>query len=291
LKYGGKDLMALKYKLGVGLFLFVTPLVTSSLVVASPSLAATLAKSEATFKVNNFSHNPLGVETFTDTLTDTIATNGQVTTNANANASFTADPLNPPTFAENSSVSTANGAGKNYFGLAQSIAAIIGYDFLVRDKERFSFDFLADLKLNTSIENPQFERASAAGEISFQLYNTNDRDNWILLDFFSISGKLKTPGGGDSFIANKSNSITTSKPLIDFLKKSYGGSEESARASVTGKYSRTFDSLTYLTLVEIKRNQAVVKTPESSGTFALLIFCLIGVGYRARNKVLASKLR
>ncbi|MEW5858817.1 MAG: PEP-CTERM sorting domain-containing protein [Cyanobacteriota bacterium] len=254
--------------------------------VATPGWAATLAKSEATFKLDNFSHNPIGVRTFTDTFTDTVASSGNVTASANANASFIVDPLNLPTFAENSSLSTANGAGKSYFGFAQSIAGIIGYDFLVSNKETFSFDFLANLKLETSIDTPQIESASSDGEISFQLYNTTDTNNWIPLDFFTLSGKLKTPGTGDFLTLNHSGSLTVNPKTTSF-ETSFGGKTEVATAKVDGSYKRTFGSLTYLTLVEVKTNKAVVKTPESSTTLALLLFCLIGVGY-GRNQVSKS---
>jgi hypothetical protein len=265
------------------LFLFVTPLLTGWCVATSPTLAATLASSEARVNLENFSHNPLGVETFTDTDTQAIATSGQVTADADANALFITDGLDLPTQAYNTSFSTVQGEGSGYFGLAQSLAAVIGYNFMVGANETFSFDFAAFLGLRTSIDSPKFEQAKAEGDISLQLFDTTDSNNWRPLDFLSVSGKLVSLGEGDFLDANESASITFN-PNTTYLDRSFGGNQELATASVEGKFSRTFDSLTYLTLVETKTNRAIVQpVPESSNLVALLFFCLISVGYGVKR--------
>jgi len=265
------------------LFLFVTPLLTGWCVATSPTLAATLASSEARVNLENFSHNPLGVETFTDTDTQAIATTGQVTADADANALFITDGLELPTQAYNTSFSTVQGEGSGYFGRAQSLAALIGYNFMVGANETFSFDFAAVLGLQTSIDSPKFEQANAEGEISLQLFDSTDSNNWRPLDFLTVSGKLVSLGEGDFLDANESASITFN-PNQTSLKRSFGGNQELATASVEGKFSRRFDSLTYLTLVEAKTNRAIVQAvPESSNLVALLFFCLISVGYGVKR--------
>lgn len=265
------------------LFLFVTPLLTGWCVATSPTLAATLASSEARVNLENFSHNPIGVETFTNTDTQAIATTGQVTADADANALFITDGLDLPTQASNTSFSTAQGEGSRYFGRAQSLAAVIGYNFMVGANQTFSFDFAAFLGLQTSIDSPKFEQADADGEISLQLFDSTDSNNWRPLDFLTVSGKLTSPGGGDFLDAHRSASITFN-PNKTSLARSFGGNKELATASVEGKFSRTFDSLTYLTLVEAKTNRAIVQTvPESSNLVALLFFCLISVGYGVKR--------
>ena len=260
--------------------LLLTPI--APLVVSTPSLAATLGTSEATVNLNNFSHNPLDVLTLTDTFTDTFATDGQVNADANAVANFI---TNPPS-ANNSSLSTVNGNGSAYSGSAESIAAVIGYDFSVNQGETFSFNFDADLNLRTSIDNPQFEAATATGKITLELYDTTNQNNWLYLDSFTLSGNLTSLGDNDYLNYDTSNSIRLNPSgMID---TSFGSKQESANASVQGNFSRTFDSLTTLTLVEVKNNQASVSVPEPSSFLGLLLG-VIGVGYRITTKAVSSR--
>lgn len=270
--------------------LLVTPIVTSSAIApivlsitASPSLAATLASSEERFDIGNFSHSPFEIETFTDTDTFTNATSGQATAEANAFAEFITNPL-PPS-ASNASFSRANGNGSNYFGQAESEAAVIGYDFLVGKGETFSFDFKGFLNLKTSIDAPQSEVVNAAGDLSLVLFNSTNQNNWVSLSSFTLAGNLTTLGDGDSLVYDSAN--ITFNPTID---TSFGGTQEFANASVQGNFSHTFDSLTSLTLVEAKSNQAnVAAVPEPSSTLATLGLCLAGLGYRFRSKVFGAK--
>lgn len=273
--------------------LLVTPIVTSSAIApfvlsiaASPSLAATLASSEAKFNIGNFSHIPFEIETFTDTGTFTNTTSGQATAEANAFAEFITN-ASPP-FASNASFSTTNGNGSNYLGQAESEAAVIGYDFLVGKGEIFSFDFKGFLNLKTSIDKPQSEVASAAGDLSLELFNSTDQDNWVSLSSFILAGNLTTLGDGDSLGYDYDSANITFNPIID---TSFGGTQEFANASVQGNFSHTFNSLTSLTLVEVKSNQANVAAavPEPSSTLATLGLCLAGLGYRFRSKVFGAK--
>ena len=273
--------------------LLVTPLVTSSAIAqfavgiaASPSLAATLASSEASFNIDNFSHNPLDVFTLADTDTSTITTSAQVTAEADAFATFINNPSESP-YASNSSFSRANGEGSNYYlGQAQSLAGVIGYNFLVGDGETFSFDFDGFLRLETSIDNLKSESANAAGELSFNLYDSTDSNNMMFLDSFTISSNLTTPGDGDFLDSQVSNNITLTS---DSEPTSFGGTQESASALVEGQFSRYFANSTDLTLIEVKTNEASVTVPEPSSTLGLLLFCLIGVGYKVRRKHLEQR--
>lgn len=271
--------------------LLVTPIATSSAlaplalsIAASPSLAATLASSEARFDIDKFSHNLLKTETFTDTDTFTDATSRQATAEAEAFAEF----IQLPPSASNSSFSTTNGDGSNYFGQAESLAAVIGYNFLVREGETFSFDFKGSLNLKTSIDDSQTESASAAGDLSLVLIDNTDQ---VVLDFFTLSGALTTPGDGDDdFLSPDKSANITLIPSGTSFDTSFGGKQEFVKSSVQGKFSRTFNSLTSLTLVEAKSNQAnVAAVPEPSTILASLFFCLAGLGYKMRSKVFGAK--
>ncbi len=269
------------YKFVQGLLL-LGPLALS--LSTSPSIAATLGTSEAIVRINNFSQNPLNVLTLTDTFTDTFATNGQVNADANAEASFITAP---PASANNVSYSSVNGNGSEYFGSAESTAAVIGYDFVVNKGETFSFNFAAGLNLATSIDNSQFETANASGIITLKVYDTTNRDNWINLDSFTLSGNLTTSGNKDYLDYQTSQNISLN-PSVTTIDTNFGGDSESANAAIQGIFSRTFDSVTNLTLVEVKNNQASVSVPEPSSFLGLLL-CVIGMGYRIKSKVSSSK--
>ncbi|MEH2433571.1 MAG: PEP-CTERM sorting domain-containing protein [Nostoc sp.] len=269
-----------KYLKFVKLFLSVaTPAIASSIFATLPSQAATIAYSQSIFNINNFSSSPLSVKTLTDTVAETISTDGQVTADANAEAKFNVDTNN----ASNLSFSEAEGQGYGYTGSAKSFAAIIGYDFTV-DKE-FSFDFSGLFKLKTSIDNAFTESANAYGLLSYQLY---DSDSNELLDSFNIYGNLSTLGNNDAFAFQPSSNITfdLSQTSID---KSFGGTQEYASANFKGKYSRTFDELTHLTLVESKNNQVnVYSVPEPSTILGSLLSCTMLGATSIRKRKRAS---
>lgn len=269
------------------ILLLVTPAIATSMLAASPSQAATFGSSEATFNIENFNRNPLDIRTITGTVTNTISTGGLVNANANANANFKVDPNSALTFASNSSQSKAQGQGPSYLGEGQSFAAVLGYDFLVQPGETFSFDFKGLLDLKTSIDNPTAENATANGLLKFELYESQSNS---LLDSFSIVGNLATPGNGDALEFKQSDSITLDPNQTSF-NKSFGGTQEFAQAAVKGKYSRTFDKLTYLTLVETKTNQVRVKAPEPSVVLGLLFSCgMLGMSWKRKRKAVPSAL-
>lgn len=272
-----------------GIFLCFTPLVTSSLFAVSPSLAATFASSEAQANLDNFSHIPLSVSTLTDTNIFTVATDGQVTVDATAFVRFTAASL-AETEAENLSLSVSEGEGSNYFGLAQSFAELVGYEFQVGADETFAFDFNTFLQLETSINDPSSEQASSTGSVDFELYDSTDTTNLRLLDFFNLSG-IVTSENSDFLDFTKSSSFSLNSDETSFdtvTGDTVTGTEELAKASVSGKYSRTFKSPISLTLVETKINQTSVQVPESSSLIGLLSFGLLCFGYGVKTTGLRS---
>jgi hypothetical protein len=257
-----------------------TPAIASSILATSPSQAATIAYSELRFNINNFSSSPLSVRTLTDTLTEAISTGGQVSADAKAEAKFNVDANNS---ASNWSFSLAEGQGYGYRGSANSLAAIIGYDFKVN--KEFSFDFSGLFKLKTSIDDAFTERANAYGELSYQLY---DSDSGNLLDSFKIYGNLSTLGNNNAFVLEPSSSMTLdlSQTSID---TSFGETQEYASTGFKGKYSRTFDKSTRLTLVEFKNNQANVHAvPEPSTTLGSLGCTMLGAAWIRKRKRASS---
>lgn len=242
------------------LLLLVTPVIASCVLASSPSKAATFAFSQGKANFTNFSQSPRGVGTNTDTNTLTIAKDGMVTALADANATFVvARPS-----ASNSSLSIALGKGRDYLGLAESEATVIGF-FDVGANTNFSFNFNANLNLQTKIDNPPAENARAAGDISFALLDTNNNS---ILDFFSVVGNLTTEGDDDFIAVQKSDNVTLKNQDINF---NFGGKQEFAIASFDGSLQRYFGNQTNFALIEVKQNRATVKAPEPSTNLALIL--------------------
>lgn len=268
-----------------GFLLLIAPIAPLTFSVGvSPSLAATLGSSEATVTIDNFSHNPLDVLTLTETSTNTFASNGLVNAQADAVAAFIP---NPAASAFNASFSQVNGSGQEYFGVADSTAAVIGYNFSIGKGETFSFNFNAALDMATFIDDPQFEASNATGSIALQLFDTTDKNNWIALDIFTLSGNLATLEDNDFLNYDVRNNVSLDPKLMTFETR-FGGTQESIKVSTGGIFSRTFDDLANLTLVEVKTNHASVSVPEPSSFLGLLL-CLIGMGYKVTSKAFRAK--
>jgi hypothetical protein len=259
-----------------GILLLATPMVASSILATSPSQAATLAFSKGALNFTRFSQSPTA--TSTDTKALVIGTDkAMATAFADAEATFI---VSPPT-ASNSSLSLALGKGRDYLALAESEATVIG-NFDVDANTNFSFDFLGNLRLATSIDNPPAENARAFGDISFALFDTNNNS---LLDFFSVAGNLTTEGDDDFIAAQKSDNVTFINRGSNF---NFGGKQEFIAASFGGSLQRYFPNQTNLTLIEVKRNQAIVKAPEPSTSLALIL-CggVVSVILKRRRKTTA----
>ncbi|MEG4581485.1 PEP-CTERM sorting domain-containing protein [Microcoleus sp. MON1_C5] len=240
--------MKFNHSTGAIAFLLATPLVTGLTVGIAPSSAAIIAGSAAEVTIDDFSHRPTGTGTFTNTNTQTRATRGFVISKANAEAAFISNCHE--LLAANLSQSGVIGTGNNYSGLAKSQAAVIG-DFSIKAKETFSFTVQTILHLLTSVTNPQSERASATGSISFALIDTVSN---ILLDSFQFGIGLhsfKAPELSLSY--NLAGNFNPTQINFAFLAQ---GNTTSLSLYTSGVYSRTFDSTTNFKLVEVKNNIA-----------------------------------
>jgi hypothetical protein len=268
-------------------FLLATPLVTSLSVGIAPSSAATIAGSAAAVTIDNFSHTPTDTGTVTNTNAQTIANSGSVISQANADAVFISNCHE--LLAANLSQSEVIGSGNNYSGLAQSQAAVIG-DFSIKAKETFSFTVQTILHLLTSVSNPQSERASAKGSISFSLIDTVSN---ILLESFQFGigvHSFKAPELSLSY--NLAGNFNPTQINFAFLAQ---GNTRSLSLYTSGVYSRTFDSATNLRLVEVKNNMAVAQAqpvpdaepvPEPTTILGTAMF----FGFLAKRRKLKNQL-
>lgn len=242
--------------------LFATPALASSFVSISPSKAATFAFSQGEVLFPEFSQSPSNVAVDTEAHTLAISEEGMVGAIAEAEAIF----LIEPAVAFNSSLSEAFGESQNYLGIAESEASVIG-NFDIEANTNFSFDFISDLELATSIDNPPKESARASGEISFSLIDTVNND---VLDYFNLVGNIVTEGDDDFVALQKSDNVILSEP---FSAPGFGGLQEFLAVSIEGSLERYFVDETTVALIEVKRNRAEVKAavPEASNTVALLL--------------------
>ncbi|AFY52962.1 PEP-CTERM putative exosortase interaction domain-containing protein [Rivularia sp. PCC 7116] len=266
--------MNTKHKLIQKLILVAAPVLASSVLAISPSRAATFALSAAEFEFENFSQSPSGVLASTDTDTFSFEENGVAEATAEANAIF----LQSTEGGTNFNFTEAFGENQEYLAFAESESELIG-SFEIEADNSFSFDFVANLDLATSIDNPPSENARAAGEISFFLF---DIDNNTVLDSFDLIGNLTTEGDNDFVALQASDNVNFNQESVN---PNFGGLEESLEASVEGSYKRLFTRNTNLALVEFKQNRVLVQAPEPSASLALLVSSgVIGVIMKRRRK-------
>lgn len=275
--------MELKLELAKDFRWFLTPLVTGSIFVASPSLAATLASSGGELTLYNINQIPQEVTSLTGTNTFATAELGLTTALADAQASFI---VNASTAASSNSDSTTFGEGLIYQGIADSFSQVIG-NFFIEANQFFTLDFAASLNLEASIDTLQSESASAMGSLSFLLIDSTTQ---AIYNSFSILSNLTAQGDDDYLKYQTNGNITLTS---NSTATSFGGTQEFANASVEGSLQQFFTSPTNVTLLAVTTNQASVasvKTPESSSPVALLGFLsTIGILHGVKRKLFGAK--
>lgn len=256
--------------------LFAVPVTAISTIGTLPSQAVTFALSGAQTEVMNFSVTPSSVNTTTDTDTFVISVgSGSAVAEALADAEFTLEE------GDNFSLSQATGDGSNYLAIANSEASLIGR-FLLNAQDVFSFDFISELVLETFVENPKTETATAFGEIQFQII---DNSTQTLIDTFGLFGQSFAPSstGFPNFQPFATGSLSTS---LEVESRSDDNSQFLA-ALLSGTYSRQFDNAADISLFEIKTNQAAVQqVPVPSAALGILAFsfCMLGCTQTKRKQ-------
>jgi hypothetical protein len=261
------------------LLLLVSPLIASSVLAVSPSQAATFALSEGLVEFTTFSQNPLEVLTEGETNTLAIAESGTVEALANVEATFiTAAPT-----ASNLSLSIALGEGRDFLGSAESEGRVVG-EFAIDADVPFSFDFTADVTLETAIDNPVEESARAATDVSFVLLDTATSR---VIEFFELIGHISTPGDRDFIAYQKSDNVTLSNSVAS---SDFEGNEEFASASIEGSLQSSFGNATTVALVQLQRNRsaAIRVTVAESCTNLVILFCFGVVGVVWNNRKMSN---
>ncbi|MDY7022399.1 MAG: hypothetical protein SWJ54_13750, partial [Cyanobacteriota bacterium] len=205
---------------------------------------------------------PLVVSTFADTAA--LVTGAQDIAANTAIANFESSP-DGPAVAEGEISSTIDTDDDSFSGIANSVASASGL-FLVNPGETFSFDFSFQLALDTSIDNPQKESASALGELGLFLsakpFEPGDLDldnpdpqeleniflsdvGFNALDSLQLIAELNTVGDEPDPQALATDGFSGSD-LVGGL--TLGGLSEEILFDIQGTYSQTFNEATFIKL-------------------------------------------
>ncbi|NJL46289.1 MAG: hypothetical protein HC929_00720 [Leptolyngbyaceae cyanobacterium SM2_5_2] len=254
--------------------------ITSTLTLASFASAATFAGVSSVFEFSNFSRSPLTTATDADTDTISIALGGgSAIAKAEAAARFNI----PLALAGNEIISTAEGNGYSYLGLAQSQASISGV-FELAAQETLSFDFKGVLTLAAAIDDSNTEFAFALGRLGFALFGETASQPEALLDSLDVFATLTTPGNGDIYeflIAGNPGSLA-----IEQFERQTGGPGEFLNLRFKGRYSRTFKEPTLVSLVETKTGVAEVQAvPTPSLIWGIMTYGGLGFVRKLRQRV------
>ncbi|MEM9808117.1 MAG: hypothetical protein AAF959_22855, partial [Cyanobacteria bacterium P01_D01_bin.56] len=144
---------------------------------------------------------------------------------------------------------------------SETRSEVVG-DFFVPSGDRFGFDFIASLLLETGIERPNVESAQATGEVSLALFGGTQKDSLSLLESFTLAANLSTLGTDDSLTLPETSAALT---FGTFADSSFGGTNEFVDVLVAGSYDWTFDTDTHLRLVEVKTSSACSSATFSNG--------------------------
>ena len=261
-------------------------LMVSLVIAALPSQAATLSLSGSSLSLSNFNQIPQSVTSLTNTNTfaSAAASNALDTANTLSTAQALAIAeaniiLAPSPSVSNDSLSLALGQGSSYSGLGQSQAQNLG-TFFIEANQSLSFTFDSSLFLQAATDNLSLENANSIGNLSFVV---SDSESQYIYGFFDLFGNLATQNNDDFLNLQVGNNITLAS--APSLQSAFGGTQESAQASVSGSFDYLFTQPTTVTLSAFTGNQANVQAvPENANPIAFVLFGLMGIAIRAWKK-------
>ncbi len=228
--------------------LLTTSWLASSVLLTSPSQAASIALSQGSLLFTNFSQSPTSTFTNADTDATSIFNGGNVATKADAIAYLGVNPA----VGYNFTSSQAFGENNDYTGLANSQATIQG---IFDVNQNFSFDFSGDLNLATFTKNPQQGSVSASGNLGFALINLANND---VLDYFQIDGSLTTSSNNAKFKNSENIRLST------FTQFDSNGQEKFTTAVFNGSLNHYFNDKTTIALIAFIETESRVSVPTPS---------------------------
>ncbi len=221
------------------------PVLASVVLAALPGRAATFATAKAELTLLNFSHDPIRVDAFSESLSESQSEEDGATSDANGVAlALAADNLNRTLF-QNRAIASAAGEGLRYSAIGQSIAIVNGYDFFVPAGNTFSFDFNGLFNIFARTDGLSTEQASAEGQIQIDLLGGATPGAQSLIESLTLFGRIDRASGRTRFSLDYSNGFDAS-----YARRQNG--------KFDGYFQRQFLNPTYLTLVESKYQIAQV---------------------------------
>ncbi|GBE91020.1 PEP-CTERM -sorting domain protein [Nostoc cycadae WK-1] len=252
--------------------LLTTSWLASSVLLTSPSQAATIALSQGRLLFTNISQSPTSTFTNTDTNATSIFQGGNVATNADAIAYLGTTP--PVGYSLTSS--QAFGENNSYLGIGKSKSTIQGI-FNVNNNTHFSFNFTGDLNLATFTTNTKYEKASASGNLGFALINLANNN---VLDYFQVGGSLTT-AGNDSLTYQNSKNVKFGA----FTMSNFVGQQEFTTTAFSGYLNHYFPNQTTIALVAFNSTQSRVSVPTPSMLPALIFgWGVISMGLKRKRQ-------
>ncbi|MGB3402192.1 MAG: calcium-binding protein [Microcoleaceae cyanobacterium] len=170
---------------------------------------------------------------------------------ANADSIF----INNPGFTDLFTEAFAEGIGGSFEAESLTSTEVIA-TFAIEEDKTFSFDFIADISLeSTEIDNPDIAYTEAQSRIGFLVLDTSDVDQPKILDFAGVSGELissKQKGRVVPLIGRRQNITINSTDTNKDIDGNNG--EDFINFFASGRYERTLNQETQITIVEINRS-------------------------------------
>ncbi len=226
--------------------------------ISSPDHQINFAEAKADTLFSHDSQSASG--TLTQTQTDTLVNGGVSRALANAQGTFNGDANYSSLFAGSFGISS-DGNTQVKSNSETTVAAT----FSVASHQSFSFDFSGALALAISeIEHSNSGSNEAKSKTSFVLLDTTDANKPQVLDYFGVSGDLKSPNDIDSFKISASDHVKINNQHRPDIDESHD--IESLTSNFSGTYQRTFDHSTNITLVEINDTSVALLRDTLTGT-------------------------
>ncbi len=291
-------------KFGQKLILQVSPILATSLLASSPTLAATFAGSFGDLTFTNFNRENAAFEAINDA-NASAETNSDDSVADFKNFSRTnAEPTPLDIF--NIAESLVFGEGSSYKASAETMPRFFA-NFDVSGNDTLSFDFTTILDLEASVDKPGVETASAAGDIAFYLLDTTgisidnrfdllnstqldplqiDQNN--ILEFFTLAANIDALGKKNFFNNTKSQNINLTSDYSNYSVEeinNLGRSQAISTSLFEGSVERFFEKDKNITLLAFKNTKSNVKVPESGTSLWSVLFAgLISLGVKIINK-------
>ncbi|WP_414625183.1 hypothetical protein [Calothrix sp. CCY 0018] len=277
-------------KFGRKLILQVTPLVATSLLASSPSLAATFAGSFGELTFTNFNRENTAFEAINDANASAESKSDDSVADFNNFSRTNAEPT--PLDISNVADSLVFGEGSSYVAFAETMPRFFA-NFDLSRNDTLSFDFTTILDLEASVDKPGVETASAAADIAFYLLDTTgispeNRFDFLnttqldpsqisqnnILEFFTLAANIDALGKVDFFNNTKSPNINLTSDLSysNIEVNDLGRSRAISTSLFEGSVERYFERDINVTLLAFKNTKSNVKVPESETSLWSLLF-------------------